>query len=81
MLLWMAVVLGWLTLALGGILLFLALTSPEGGGGARRVEAGPAGTGSAEVAAGERMLRVTALTWALVLLWIILDMLGTWVVR
>lgn len=69
MLLWTAVLLGWVTLALGGGLLLLALVSP--------LEAGP----SRPVRVGKRVLRATAGAWALVLLWIILDILATWVGR
>lgn len=69
MLLWTAVLLGWVTLALGGGLLLLALVSS--------LQAGPARS----VSVGERVLRATAGAWALVLLWIILDILATWVGR
>lgn len=68
MLLWTAVLLGWVTLALGGVLL-LALVAPTR----------PVPPCLARV--GERVFRAAALAWGLVLLWIILDILGARVGR
>ncbi|MBO2518870.1 MULTISPECIES: hypothetical protein [Limnochorda] len=65
MLLWLAVILGWITLALGGAHLGHILDAPSLSRGG----------------VGERLVRLAATLWGLLLLWLILDILGALVTR